>query len=102
MTENKQTKPDQSTDALERTLCRKCKGAGVIFTTDVCGTQAICCDQCSAGNRMWSRLLELLADVDVPSPVLARPESIDSIARDQLPRRHPWLTSGLSGFKNGR
>jgi hypothetical protein len=52
-------KPDQNTHTLEGTLCRKCKGAGVIFTTDLCGTEAICCDLCSAGNRIWSRLLEL-------------------------------------------
>jgi hypothetical protein len=90
------------TESAESTPCRKCKGTGVILQINVSHTEAICCGQCSGGNRIWSRLLELLADVDTPSPVSARPEKTDSIVRDQLPRRHPWPTSGPAGVKNRR
>jgi hypothetical protein len=62
------------TESAESTPCRKCKGTGVILQINVSHTEAICCGQCSGGNRIWSRLLELLADVDTPSPVSARPE----------------------------
>jgi hypothetical protein len=85
MSEKTNTEQDGDSDAPERT-CRKCKGAGVLLTTDTCRTDAICCDQCSAGNRIWSRLHELLADLDVPSPISPRSKMTDSIVRNQMPR----------------
>lgn len=45
--------------------CPKCKGSGVCFTINFFNRRvSIPCDQCSAGNRVWSRLQELIEDVD--------------------------------------
>jgi hypothetical protein len=77
MTIKNQTDPNEKkTEPAETTPCPKCKGAGVIFTTDLYRTGAICCDQCSSGDRIWSRLLELLADADIPGPGSARPKRL--------------------------
>ena len=80
MTIKNQTDPNEKkTEPVETAPCPKCKGAGVILTTDFYRTGAICCDRCSSGNRIWSRLLELLADVEMPSAVSARPETTDNV-----------------------
>jgi hypothetical protein len=45
--------------------CPKCKGSGVFFTINFFNRRlSIPCDQCGAGNRVWSRLQELIDDVD--------------------------------------
>jgi acetyl-CoA carboxylase beta subunit len=80
MTIKKQTdQNEKKTEPAETTPCPKCKGAGVIFTTDLYRTGTICCDRCSSGDRIWSWLLELLADVEMPSAVSARPETTDNV-----------------------
>ena len=77
MTIKNQTDPNEKkTEPVETAPCPKCKGAGVIFTTDLYRTEATCCDRCSSGDRIWSRLLELIPDVDVPKPVPARPKRL--------------------------
>ncbi|HWX42917.1 MAG TPA: hypothetical protein VN345_17345 [Blastocatellia bacterium] len=74
MTMKKKADADEKqTEPARTTPCRKCKGAGVILKINVNHTEPICCDQCSGGDRIWSRVLELLADVDTPSPVSPRP-----------------------------
>src|SRR5690348_11491853 len=102
MTRKNETDPKKKTEPAEATACPKCKGAGVIFTTDIYRTEAICCDECSGGNRIWSRLVELLADVEIPSPGSARPETTDSIVRDQVPRWHTGPTSGPTSVRSRR
>ena len=72
----------------EETRCAKCKSTGVIVTWDGYRATAVCCDGCETGRLTWSRTSELLADMDVPSPVPVQPERIDSIVRDVVPRRH--------------
>jgi hypothetical protein len=77
MTSKNKTDPNEmKTEPAETAPCSKCNDAGVIFTTDLYRTEATCCDRCTGGDRIWSRLLELLADVDAPEPVLARPKRL--------------------------
>ena len=90
MSQRTKTNPnDKSTDAADRTRCHKCKGAGVISVSNGSQKEAVSCDQCDTGRLIWSRLLELLSDIDVPSPLQAQPKTTDSIIRDQAPRRYP-------------
>jgi hypothetical protein len=74
--ENRTDLNEKKTEPAQTTPCPVCKGAGVIFTTDLYRIEAICCDQCSSGDRIWSRLLELLADADIPGPGSARPKRL--------------------------
>ena len=95
-TGEKNTAPDQNTP------CPDCNGAGVILTNDTYRAGSICCDQCETGRAIWSRMLELLTDVDTPSPVRTRPEPSDSIVRNRFPRRHTWPPSEPTSGKTGR
>ena len=62
--------------------CPKCKGSGVNFTINFFNRRvSIPCDQCSAGNRVWSRMQELIDEMD----------STERMRRDDGPlqaRRH--------------
>jgi predicted RNA-binding Zn-ribbon protein involved in translation (DUF1610 family) len=68
MSKNADTDTGEKTDAAENTSCHKCKGAGVISIVDIHRPQAdfYACDQCGAGQLVWSRFLEILASVDMP------------------------------------
>jgi hypothetical protein len=84
-----QTNPDEShTERADEATCSHCKGAGVIFTNDAQQAGVFCCDQCEKGRLVWARMLELLADMDVPSPIPVKPPTKDSIAREQSQRRY--------------
>jgi hypothetical protein len=85
---------EKKTEPAKETACSHCEGAGVLFTSDAHHTGVSCCDQCETGRLIWSRVLELLADMDIPGPVQTRPEVTDSISRDQAPRMRPGPTSG--------
>jgi excinuclease UvrABC ATPase subunit len=58
-----------SANATTETRCPKCKGSGVIFTNNFFNQRvSIPCDQCVAGNRVSSRMQELIEGVDRPGP----------------------------------
>jgi hypothetical protein len=67
-TDEKKAAPHQNTP------CPECKGTGAILPSDVQRTGPICCGRCETGRAIWSRMLELLTDMDTPSPVRARPD----------------------------
>jgi hypothetical protein len=85
---------ERGTESSQNTPCPKCKGTGVIFTDDVNRTGGLCCDKCETGRLIWSRMQELLKDLDVPSPVSAQPETTDRIIRDLIPRLYSRPDSG--------
>jgi hypothetical protein len=88
MTTRKEPSADgNQTKQRETTPCAKCQGAGMILTNEVHHTQAICRDQCEAGRRIWSRTMDLVAEMDVPSSLI-QPERTDSIIRGLVPRRY--------------
>jgi hypothetical protein len=85
---------ETGTESSQNIACPKCKGTGVIFTDDVNRTGVLCCDKCETGRLIWSRMQELLEDLDVPGPVSAHPETTDRIIRDLIPRLYSRPDSG--------
>ena len=82
MATKEETHPHQSErEPQESPLCPKCKGAGVIVTADINQRQVTCCDRCSAGDRIWARLLDLLSDIDIPAYVPPRRGTTDTMIR---------------------
>jgi hypothetical protein len=82
MSEKTADSDKNSPGATTETPCHKCKGSGVIFTCN-CFNQkvSIPCDRCIAGNRVWSRLQELIDEM----------ESTERMRRDDGPlqaKRH--------------
>ena len=86
---------ETGTDQANRAVCPGCKGRGLFFKTDDHRTDVFCCDGCDAGRLIWSRALELLADMDRPSPIEHPPEIGDSVVRGILPRKYPLALATL-------
>ena len=80
-------------DQAERAMCPCCKGRGLVFKTYDHRTDVFCCDQCDAGGLLWSRALELLADMDTPSPVEPLTGIGDSVVIGQIPKRYALPSS---------
>jgi hypothetical protein len=78
-------------DQAHQAVCPRCKGCGLLFKTDGQRTDVVCCDNCDAGRLLWSRALELLADMDTPRPIERQPDIADSVVRGSLPRKYPLL-----------
>jgi len=85
-----ETNPDErNRERADKGTCSHCKGAGVTFTNDAHQAGVFCCEQCEKGRLVWARMLELLADMDVPGPIPVKSSTNDSILRDQVPRLYP-------------